>query len=145
MIQFAKLTFGKETDKTGAVGRAPQVEVSRKSLIRPTFGSRHLVKSPVSFNGLWPERLRHFAKDVGKTVLGRRLALLGPVGQRAPAPDVHPLERSREVWAAWRAPFLPHTEGVGGGFKRGVAKSLRLCGNAQGVCADWFAPFGSRR
>ena len=30
----------------------------------------------------------------------------GKVGQRAPAPDVHPLERSREVWAAWRAPFF---------------------------------------
>ena len=29
------------------------------------------MKSRVSFNGLWPERLRHCVKDVGKTVLGR--------------------------------------------------------------------------
>ena len=65
-------------------------------------------------------RSQDFAKDVGRAVLGRHLALLGPVGQRAHVHSVHLLERSREVWAAWRALFLPYEEGVGGGFDRGV-------------------------
>ena len=56
-------------------------------------------------------------------------AALGPFQRRALAHSVHLLERSREVWAAWRALFLPHTEGAGGGFERGVAKPLCLCGN----------------
>ena len=81
---------------------------------------------------------------MGKSVLGRRLALLGPVGQRALAHGVHSLERSREVWAAWRALLLPCEEGAAGGFGR-VVHSLRLCGNAQGVRADWSASVGSRR
>ena len=68
----------------------------------------------------WAQEL---CKDVGKTVLGRRLAWLGPVGQCAPAYSVHLLERSREVRAAWRALFLLCKEGVGGGFERGVAKT----------------------
>ena len=58
-------------------------EVPRESASRLIFGSRHLVKSRASFNGLWPERLRHCGKDVGMSVLGRRLALSGPVGQCA--------------------------------------------------------------
>ena len=45
---------------------------------------------------------------------------------------VHPSERPGEVWAAWRALFLPYQEGAGGGYKRRV---LCLCGSAQGVCA----------
>ena len=48
-------------------------------------------------------------------------------------------ERDRNVWAAWRAVFLPSQEGAGGG-RRGV-QPLRLCWNAQGVCADWSALF----
>ena len=52
--------------------------------------------------------VQEFCKRCGKTVVGRRLALLGPVGQRALAHGVHSLERSREVWAAWRALFLPY-------------------------------------
>ena len=56
------------------------------------------------------------SRDVEKAIVGRCLALLGPVGQRALAHGVHALERSREVWAAWRALFLPHKEGAGGGF-----------------------------
>ena len=34
--------------------------------------------------------------------------------------------------------FLPHTEGVGGGFERGGAKPPCLCGDAPGVCTGWF-------
>ena len=85
-----------------------------------------------------------FAKDVGRALLGRRTAKAsGPVGQCAPAHSVHLLERPEEVWAAWRALFLPYQEGAGG-FERGVVKSLCLCGNAQCVRANWSPPFGSR-
>ena len=80
--------------------------------------------------GLWPERLRLCAQDVGKFVLGRRLALFGPVGQCAFAHSFHLLECPREVWAAGRAPLLPRRGGADGGIKRGVAKSLCLRGNA---------------
>ena len=49
---------------------------------------------------------------------GRRLALLGPVGQCVFAHSVHLLERSREY-----GPHVhPYQEGAGGGFKRLVAK-----------------------
>ena len=78
MIQLAKTT-----DKTRAAGRAPQGanhslgrSSPRESLSRVTFGSRHLVKSRVSFNGLWPERLRHCVKDVTNTVLGNAFGLI---------------------------------------------------------------------
>ena len=43
---------------------------------------------------------------------GRRLALLEPVEKCALARSVHLLERSREVWAAWRALLLPYQEGA---------------------------------
>ena len=71
------------------------------------------MKSRLNFNGLRLGELRHFAKDVGKTVLARCLASFGRAGQRASAHSVQPLERSREVWAAWRGLFLPHTESAG--------------------------------
>ena len=118
--------FGKKTDKTGAVRTAPQrlnhshgqrSEVPGESLLELTSGSQRLVKSRVNFNGLQLCGHMNFAKDVGKAVLGRRLALLGPVGQCAPAHSVQMLERSRAVWAAWRALFLPCKEGAGGGFE----------------------------
>ena len=48
-----------------------------------------------------------------------------------------------EVWAAWRALFLPCQVGAGGGFGRRVVQPLCLCGNAQGVRADRSTPFGS--
>ena len=54
----------------------------------------------LAVNGLWPRGRRHGAKDVGKTVLGRCLALFGSVGQRAFAHSSHALECPKEVWAA---------------------------------------------
>ena len=84
-------------------------------------------------------------QDVGKVVPGRRLAFLGPVGQCASAYSIHPLESSNEVWAAWRALFVPSQEGASGGSGPRGVQTLPLCGNAQGVCADWSTLFGSRR
>ena len=78
-----------------------------KCLAGLTSGSKRFVKSRVSGNGLQLGGHGNWAKDEGKAFLGRRLALLGPLGQRALAHSVHLLERSREVWAAWRALLLP--------------------------------------
>ena len=51
--------------------------------------------------------------------LGGRLALLGSDGQFVCVcvftHSVHGVECAREVWAAWRAHFLPYTEGSGDG------------------------------
>ena len=110
-------------------------------MLRLAVGSKRLVESRVKGNGLQLCGYRDLAKDVGRS----RLALLGPVGQCAPAHSVHLLDRSREAWAAWRALFLLCQEGAGGGFGRSAVQSLCLCGNAQGVRADWSAPIGSRR
>ena len=50
----------------------------------------------LAVNGLWPTGLRHGAKDVGQTDVGRCLALFTSVGQRAFAHILHALERSRK-------------------------------------------------
>ena len=60
-----------------------------------TVGSRLFVKLAV--DGLWPKGLRHGAKCVGHTDVGRCLALFGSVGQRAFALSLHAVERPREV------------------------------------------------
>ena len=43
---------------------------------------------------------------MGRAILGRRLALPGPMGQCASAHSIHLSRCSREVWAAWRALFF---------------------------------------
>ena len=56
----------------------------------------------------------------------------------------HPAVRmTQETWATQQAFLLPYQEGAGASHAGSAAQALRLCGNAQGVCADWFAPFGS--
>ena len=60
-----------------------------------------IVPNSEAFNGLWPRGLRHGAKDVRQTAVGRCLALFGSVGQRALAHGIYALERSREVRPAW--------------------------------------------
>ena len=76
-------------------------EVPGESVSKLTFGSKHLVISRVNFGGLRLGGLRHFAIDVGKTVLGRSLALFGPVGQRLRTASTH-----------WNVPgkYGPHGE-----------------------------------
>ena len=54
------------------------------------------------FNGLWPRGLRHGAKDVGHTFVGKSLALLGSLGQCAFAHSIQadgPPTISVEFWA----------------------------------------------
>ena len=46
----------------------------------------------LAVNGLWPRGLRHGAKVVGHTDVGRCLALFETVGQRAFAHSRHALE-----------------------------------------------------
>ena len=44
-----------------------------------------------------------------------------------------------------RAFLLLYREGAGGSFEGSSVQALRLCGDAPGVCADWFTPSGSTR
>ena len=85
MIQNAKTTFGKTKDATGTAGRAPQrpncgsgqsFEVRGESASRLTVGSIPFVE--LVFNGLWPRGLRHGAKDVGQTMVGKCLPFFDP-------------------------------------------------------------------
>ena len=113
VIQLAKLTVwegarhdwscGKSTSKTQSYGQS--FEVLEGSFVVLTSGSKRLVKSRVNCNGLQLCGHRNFAKDVGKAVLGRRLALLGPVGQCASAHSVHLLECTREIMGRMASSF----------------------------------------
>ena len=105
---------------------------------------RSLVASRGDCNGLQYCGREDFAKYVRRALLGRRLALLGPMGGGALAHIIQFLERPEVVRAARRA-LLLHREGAGGSHEGSAVQALRLCGNAQGVCADWLTPFGSRR
>ena len=57
-------------------------------------------------------------KFAGKADLGGRLALVGSDGWCVFTYSVHGVECAREVWAAWRALFLPDTEGTCDGAGR---------------------------
>ena len=57
-------------------------------------------------------------KFVGKADLGGCLALLGSNGWCVLTHSVHGVECAREVRAAWRALFLPDSEGAGDGAGR---------------------------
>ena len=87
------------------------------------------------FAVVWVPR---FLQKMGRALLGRRLGCLDPLGQCASAHSIHLLECPREVWAAWRALFVPYQKGAGGGFERSAGQAFCLCKNAQGVWADWF-------
>ena len=76
-------------------------DVVRESVSTLTFGTRPF--ADLVFNSLWPRGLRRGSRVVEKAILGRCLALVGPVGSRAFTHSFHSLERSREVWAAWQA------------------------------------------
>ena len=64
------------------------------------FGSKPLVASRVGANDLQFCGCQDVAKDVGRALLGRRLALPGPMGQCASAHSIHQMECPGEVWAA---------------------------------------------
>ena len=147
----------KEQDTTGAVGRAPSrrthsngqsFEVLAGSVVGLAFGSK---------------RLEEFCNRCGcKAILGRRLALLGPVGQRALAHSVHLLERSRTASTYWNAPgkYGPHGEpffflikkepivlGEVIEFGPCICCQIPFSADTLKACAliGWSAPFGSRR
>ena len=58
------------------------------------------------FCGLWPRGLRHGAKGVGQTSVGKSLALLRSLGSCASAHSLHALECPKEVWTARVSFFL---------------------------------------
>ena len=122
------------------------LKCQKKSLSGLTSCSKFLRKVTRHCNGLQLGGLKHFAKVVGKTVPGRRQAFFGPVGQRAPALGV---PRDHCNVAGKRGPhgellfFLIKKEQVVASNE--VLPNPCLCGNDQGVCADWFVPDGSSR
>ena len=69
---------------------------------RLTVGSSLLLEAE-AFDGLRPRGLRHGARNVGQTVVGRCLAFLGLVGQCASTHSFHALECPEEICAARRA------------------------------------------
>ena len=64
----------------------------------------------VVFNGLWSRGLRHGPRDVGKALVGKGLALFGPVGQCAFAHSIHAVERSRKHGPHGELFFFPFEE-----------------------------------
>ena len=82
------------------VNALESIKVLGEPLLRLAIGSKLLVESRVDCNGLqlrWvPRSCKRCVKD---TLLRRRLALPGPVGQCAPAHSVHLLERP--PWKYW--------------------------------------------
>ena len=82
----------KNKDTSGVEGRTPQrpncglgngAKLLGESLLRLAIGSKRLVESRVGCSGLRLCVCQDFANDVGKALLGRRLALPGPMGQCA--------------------------------------------------------------
>ena len=123
MTLNAKRTFlGRNEDSTGAVGGAPQ---------RPNCGTGQSLEVPgkavllmIGGSGLVQAGERMLRSDVGTGFLQRLwekpmwegvwpcLALLGPVGQCVFTHSSRGVGRAREVRAAWRARFLPDSEGA---------------------------------
>ena len=60
----------------------------------------------------------------GRALMGRRLALPGPVGCCAFAHDSEHLERPKEVWAVWRALLLLFEERTSGPQENGELWAL---------------------
>ena len=73
------------------------------SLSELTSGSQVLVASRVGCNGLQSCGREDAAKDVGRALLGRRLASLGSMGRGAFTYIIQLLECPVEVWATQRA------------------------------------------
>ena len=63
-------------------------------------------------------------KFVGNADLGVCLAPLGSDGWCAFAHGIHGVECASEVWAAWRALFLPDSKGAGDDAGLGYLQSL---------------------
>ena len=93
MIRLAKTTFWEEV----RLGIGQRLEFGQP-VSKLIVGSRLFVNLAV--NGLWPRGLRHGAKDVGQTAVGRCLAQCGSVGQGAFAHSLYALECSKKVWTA---------------------------------------------
>ena len=112
---------GRKRDKISTLGRTPlrpnwcvgqSSEMGGKLVLEVSSQSTlEKVLSPMAAVGflrsLWE-------KPVWEGVL----AQLGSDGYCVFAHSVHGMERAREVWAAWRALFLPDTEGTGDGARR---------------------------
>ena len=108
-------------------GTGQRFEVRGESVSRLTVGLRLVVE--LVFNGLWPRGLRHGAKDVGQTIVGKCLALFGSLGQCAFAHSFHELECSEEVWAAkvFSSSFLERKNRSVSWSNLGPAETMKAC------------------
>ena len=98
--------------KDPIVASGKSVELLGESLPGLAFGSKLLVANRLDCNGPQFCGCQDFAKDAGRALLGRRLALPGSMGCCAFAHILQRVDCSREVWAARRALFLPQQEGA---------------------------------
>ena len=79
-------------------------------------------------------------KEVGRALLGRRLAFPDPLDVVRFAHVIQLLACPGEMWATHRSFLLLYREGAGGSHEGSSVQALGLCGDAPGVCADWFSP-----
>ena len=86
-----------------------------------------------------------FCRRCGNGTTGKASAFAWTHGTVCACAQHPPLGCLGRVWAAWRALLLLFQTGAGGGFCRRAVQALCLCGNAQVVRPDWFAPFGREK
>ena len=152
MVQLAKITFWEGTYKTGAVGRAPQrpnhslgqssnvpKEYSLGVSSGPTFlrKSRELQCPAVG----WAQT---FCRQCGKNRSGEVSGLTltrGTACECVRRPPIGRFQGSLDRMASSFSSLIRRSRW----WLRMRCCQIPLCGNAQGVRADWFAPFGSRR
>ena len=99
-------------------GRVPQAPITAlNNLENPYYSLKVFAKSHAYCKGLQVGWHEAFCKRCGKDSSGKASGLTWTRGT-ACACARRPLTGTfQEVWAAWRALFLPHKEGAGGGFK----------------------------
>ena len=114
----------------------PMIALEKASLLGLASGSKLPVASRVGCNG---------CSCAGGALLGRRLALPGPVGQCALARSVHLLDCSWVVWAAWRGHFFFLVKKELVVASNDVSSNPFVSAETLNVCTDWSTPFGSRR
>ena len=82
---------------------------------RRSFGSLVLVRtfSGMNFQGDVNEKVStRNLRQIGRTLMGRDMALPAVLGCPGDASDDQQMERSEEIWVIWWALPLPHKEGV---------------------------------
>ena len=109
------------------------------------FVSEFVVASLCRRNGFQHRWVKDFAKDVGRGLLGRRMAFPESMGCCALAFMIRLLERPEEVRAAWRALFFLTKKEPFALTEAVQFKPFILAETLEGMCFDWLAPDDRRR